>query len=142
MEERQARRHYKSLVDGGGGAVRQKWRRRRGKSLVKGHKMGRASAMVRSLCELEWGKRRKEGMGFDRQGGVRATVPKRKEKRGVRYGDEGKNREPTRVPGSEGVQCDKMRRVRHSAVATRERHTWAPPQMASAGHAVTATRRM
>jgi hypothetical protein len=45
---------------------------------VKGHKVGRASAMVRSLCELEWGKRRKEGMGFDWQGGVRATGPQRR----------------------------------------------------------------
>jgi hypothetical protein len=29
-------------------------------------------------------------------------VPTRKEKRGVRYGDEGRNREPTRVLGKEG----------------------------------------
>jgi hypothetical protein len=41
------------LVNGGGGVAHRKWRRRRGKSLVKGHEVGRASAMVRSLCELE-----------------------------------------------------------------------------------------
>jgi hypothetical protein len=79
--------------------------------------------MVRSLCELEWGKRRKEGMGFDWQGGVRATGPQRKRKRGVWYGNESENREPTRVPGSEGVLCDKTRRVRHNAMAARERYT-------------------
>jgi hypothetical protein len=41
-------------------------------------------------------------MGFNRQGGVRATGPQRKRKRGSRYGDEGENREPTRVPEKEG----------------------------------------
>jgi hypothetical protein len=40
-----------------------------------------------------------------------------------------------------GVLCDTMRKVRHNAAATRERHMWAPPQMASTGHVVTATRR-
>jgi hypothetical protein len=48
------------------------------------------------------GKRRKEGMGFARQGGVQTMVPKRRKGRGVRYGDKGENREPTRVLGKEG----------------------------------------
>jgi hypothetical protein len=61
MEERQARWHYKSLVDGGGGAVHRKWRRRREESLGEGHEVGRASAIVRSLCELEWEKGERRG---------------------------------------------------------------------------------
>jgi hypothetical protein len=48
------------------------------------------------------GQRRKEGTGFARPGGVRATGPQRKRKRGVWYRNESENREPTRVPGSEG----------------------------------------
>jgi hypothetical protein len=90
--------------------------------------IGRASTTVRSLCELEWGKR-------ERRGGVRSTrrrasddaKKKKKNRLGVRYGDESKNREPTRVPGIEGILCDTTRRVRHNAAATREWHTRAPP---------------
>jgi hypothetical protein len=42
------------------------------------HEVGRASAMALSQRELEWGKKGKEGMGFARRGGVRATASKRK----------------------------------------------------------------
>jgi hypothetical protein len=87
------------LVDGGGDAVHRK--RRRWESLG-GHKVGRASAMVRSLCELEWGKGERRGCGSLDQAACEQRGPKGKERGGVRYGDESENREPTRVPGSEG----------------------------------------
>jgi hypothetical protein len=45
-----------------------------------GHEVGNNSAKVRSLCELEWGKRRKEGTGFARQGGVRVMCLPEKER--------------------------------------------------------------
>jgi hypothetical protein len=48
------------LVDGGGGAAHQKWGWRGGESPV-GHKVGNNVAMVRSLCELEWGKGKRRG---------------------------------------------------------------------------------
>jgi hypothetical protein len=95
-----------SLVDGGGGTAHRKQRRRGGGSPV-GHKVGNNIAKVRSPCELEWGKRRKDGMGFARQGGVRATH-QREEKRervGVRYRDEGENESRQRCRGKRGVQC-------------------------------------
>jgi hypothetical protein len=66
---------------------------------------GKTAAMVRSLCELEWQK--EEGRGeLSRRGGVRATVPTRKEKReGVQNGSEDRNREPTGVPEKRDIQC-------------------------------------
>jgi hypothetical protein len=54
-------------MDGGSGATHRE-RRRRGKGSLVGHEVGNNIAMVRSLCELEWGKG---------------------ERRGVRYRDEG-----------------------------------------------------
>jgi hypothetical protein len=57
------------LVDGGGGTAHRKWGWHERESLV-GHKVENNVAMVRSLCELEWGKR---------------------ERRGVRYGNESEN---------------------------------------------------
>jgi hypothetical protein len=55
-------------------------------------------------------------------------VPKRKENRRVRYGDEGENRGPTRVPGTEGrtvrqeeasaAQCRGHTRAAHVGPAT------------------------
>jgi hypothetical protein len=59
MEERQACGIY-SLVDGGGGAAHQKRRRRGGGSPVR-HEVGNNITMVRSLCELEWGKGERKG---------------------------------------------------------------------------------
>jgi hypothetical protein len=55
-----------------------KWRQSGRESLVD-HEVGLASSMVRSLCELEWGKGERIGAGFARRGGGRATVPKRRE---------------------------------------------------------------
>jgi hypothetical protein len=66
--------------------------------------------------------------------------PKGKERGGgVRYGNESENREPTRVPGTEG------RTVRHDEASVAQRcghtraNTWVPPQTVFAEHAVTAT---
>lgn len=65
--------------------------------------------MVRSLCELEWGKGERRGWGSLDQAACEQRGPKGKERGGARYGDESENREPTRVPGSEGrtVRQDK-----------------------------------
>jgi hypothetical protein len=89
-------------VNGGGGAAHRKWRQRRGESLGKGHEVGRALAMVRSLCELEWGKGERRGRGSLDQAACEQRGPKGKERGGVWYRNESENREPTRVPGSEG----------------------------------------
>jgi hypothetical protein len=63
--------------------------------------VGRASAMVRSLCELEWGKgERRRWVHLARRRASNGALKKRKE--GVWYGDEGENRESTWVPRSEG----------------------------------------
>jgi hypothetical protein len=92
--------------------------------------------MVRFLCKLIGGKR-KEGMGFPQQGGVRTTCLQ--EKRGVWYEGKGRNREPTGVVGKEGRTMRGGWRVRRHAVATQARHMWAPPLTAFIEHAVTAT---
>jgi hypothetical protein len=141
MEERQARWHYKSLVDGGGGAVHREWGWRRGESL-RDHEVGRVSAMVRSLCELEWGKGERRGRGSLDQEACERWCLREKKIGGSGTGTRTKIEGRHGCREQRGVLCDKRRRVRHNAVATRERHMWAPPQMASAGHAVTATRRM
>jgi hypothetical protein len=65
--------------------------------------------MLRSLCELEWEKGDRRGRGSLGKEACEQRGPKGKERRGVRYGDEGENRELTWVPGTEGVLCDKMR---------------------------------
>jgi hypothetical protein len=69
-----------------------------------GHEVGNNIAMVRSPCELEWGKREKEGTGFARHRGARATH--RREKNawggGVWCGNGSENRELTSVLGKEG----------------------------------------
>jgi hypothetical protein len=59
------------------------------------------------------------GMGSAQRGGVRATVPKRRER--VWYGDEDGHQEPTRVLERRGSLCERMRRAWHNIVATRER---------------------
>ena len=54
--------------------------------------------MVRSLRELEWREEKEEGRGFARWGGVQMVVFPKEEKgegKGVRYGSEGRDREPT-----------------------------------------------
>jgi hypothetical protein len=64
--------------------------------------------MVRSLCELEWGKEKgRDGVRSARRR-VSNRDPKEK-KEGVRYRDESENRELARVPRTEGrtVRQDK-----------------------------------
>jgi hypothetical protein len=104
MEGRQARWHFIAWwtevavqCTGSGGDVEE--------SPV-GHKVGNNITMVRSLCELEWGKRRREGMELARRGGVRATVPTRKETRGGSgTGTRAKNESRQGCQGKRGVQC-------------------------------------
>jgi hypothetical protein len=68
-----------------------------------GHKVVGASAMVRSLCELEWEKGERRGRGsLGKEACGRRAYKKRKEREGVRYRNEGENREPTSMPGKEG----------------------------------------
>jgi hypothetical protein len=93
------------MVDRGGGVAHRKQRRRGGGSPV-GHEVGNNIAMVCSLRELEWGKKRK---GEDKVRSAKRRVsdtPTRKETRegGSGTGTRAKNREPTSVPGKEGVQ--------------------------------------
>jgi hypothetical protein len=57
------------MVDEGGGIAHRKRRRRGGGSPV-GHEVGNNIAMVCSLCELEWGKKRKGEDEVARQRGV------------------------------------------------------------------------
>jgi hypothetical protein len=64
------------------------------------HKVANIVAMVRSLCELEWGKRR--GWGSLGKEACKQRANKKKNERGVRYGNESENREPTSVLGKEG----------------------------------------
>jgi hypothetical protein len=85
------------------------------------HEVGNIIAMVRSLCELEWEKRKR---------------------RGVRYWDEGEKPRADEGAGKRGAYSARARRVRRHATAMRVRLTWASPPAASAGHAVTATRQM
>jgi hypothetical protein len=92
MEEKQARWQYKSLVDGGGDAVHQK--RRRWESLG-GHKVGRASALVRSLCELEWGKGERREHGSLGKEACDQRGPKGKERGGLVRERERKSRADT-----------------------------------------------
>jgi hypothetical protein len=98
--------------------------------------------MVRSLCELEWAK--EKGGDAVRSTRRRASngAPKEKKEGGSGTGTRARIESRHGCRDQRGVQCDKTRRVRHNAVVTRERHTWAPPQTASTGYAVTATRRM
>jgi hypothetical protein len=106
-----------------------------------GHKVRKTSAKVRSLCELEWGKRERRGQNsLDEEACERRCLPKKRGR--VRYGDEGRNREPTRVPGKERCTVQGVRRVRRHAVATLAWHTWAPPPTVSAERAVIATRQV
>ena len=98
--------------------------------------------MVRSLRErVEGGiKERREGL-LD-EGGVRAAVsPKEERREGVRYGDEGEDQERTggrekekRTVHEDG-ECGTMSRT------CEDRVLMGPTPMASVGHAVTATRR-
>jgi hypothetical protein len=139
MEERQAMWHYKRLVDGGGGAVHREW------GGVEGNHWG----------ITRWGERQPwcapcaSLSGAKEKGGdwVRSTKRRasngaqRKRKRGSGTGTRAKIEGRHRCQEQRGVLCDKRRRVRHNAAATREWHTWAPPQMASAGHAMTVTPR-
>jgi hypothetical protein len=76
-----------------------------------GHEVGRALAMVRFLCELEWGKGERRGRGsLNKEACERQCLREEKEKGLSEYGDEGENREPTRTLGKEGrtVQQDEV----------------------------------
>jgi hypothetical protein len=130
MEERQTRWH---LQTGG----RRWWRSApkmeatwRGAPV--GHEVGNNSAMVRSLCKLEWGKKKRRGRGsLSKETCERHTSEKGNEREGVRYGDEGENREPTSVPGKEGRivqgrgECGAMPRpLEHDSRGSR--HRWLP----------------
>jgi hypothetical protein len=70
-----------------------------------GHKVGRASAIVRSLCELEWGKGERRGWGSLDQAACEQRGPKGKEREG------GPVREQERKPradtgaGIRGAYC-------------------------------------
>jgi hypothetical protein len=95
-------------------------------------------ALYASLCE-----EKEKGLGrgsLDEEAGER-RCPKEEKDGEVQYGDEGESRGPTRVQEKGGVTVQ-ARRVRHTAAATRERHTWAPPLMAFVRHAATVTRRV
>jgi hypothetical protein len=75
--------------------------------------------MVRSLRELEWGKGERTGWGsLGKEACERHTSEKGNERGGVRYGDEGENREPTSVSGKEGRTVQGARRVQRHATAT------------------------
>ena len=69
------------MANGGGGVAHQEveaaW-----KGTLAGHELGRVSAMVRSLHELEWRKEKGEEKGFARRGGVRAAMSQKKKKEG------------------------------------------------------------
>jgi hypothetical protein len=92
------------------------------------HEVGRASAMALSQRELEWGKKGKEGMGFARRGGVRATASKRKrEGRGSGTGARARLESRHRRREKEGGALhERTRRVRHHAAATREQGASGP----------------
>jgi hypothetical protein len=62
------------------------------------------------------GKRRKEEMGSLGKEACEQRGPKGKERGGVRYKDEGENREPTRVLGTEGCI------VRHNEASAAQCH--------------------
>jgi hypothetical protein len=95
--------------------------------------------MVRFLCELEWGK--KKGGDGVRSARRRASnwAPKEKKEGGFGTGMRAKIESRHGCRDQRGVLHDKTRRGRRNTAATRERHTWAPPQTASTGHAVTVT---
>jgi hypothetical protein len=116
MEEEQARWHYKSLVDGGGDVVHQKRRRWESLGVTRWGERRPWCAPCASLS----GAKEKGGDGVRSTRWRASNGPQRKRKRwGVRYGDESENREPTRVPGSEGHT------MRHdeSSAAQRRGHT-------------------
>ena len=83
------------VVNGGGGVVHRKvqaeWMEDTGC-----HEVGRVSTMVRSLHELEWREEKGEERGFAQRGRhVGGHVPKRENKRGVWYRNEGEDQEST-----------------------------------------------
>jgi hypothetical protein len=67
-----------------------------------GHEVGNNIAMVCSLRELEWGKGEMRGWDSCNKEMHERRCWQEKKREGVRYGDEGKNRELTSVPGKEG----------------------------------------
>ena len=64
--------------------------------------VGKNSAMVRSMRELEQMKDKGEGREFTRRGGVQATVfPREEKERGVQYRSEGR---VLMVPNTDGIR--------------------------------------
>jgi hypothetical protein len=100
-------------VDGGGGAAHQKWRRR-GRNHHGVTRWGERRPWCAPCASLS----REKEKGGDRVrsmvGHARDGAPKEK-KGGVRYGDKSENREPTRVPGTEGriVRQDEVSAAQH-----------------------------
>jgi hypothetical protein len=91
-----------------------------------GHEVGRASAMVRSLCELEWGKGERRGWGsLDKEECKRWCLREEKEG-GSGMGIRVKIESRQGCWEKRGVLCKRTRRVRHHAMATRVRHMWGP----------------
>jgi hypothetical protein len=85
--------------------------------------------MALSQRELEWGKKGKEGRGFARRGGVRATASKRKrEGRGGPVREQGRGSRADTGTGKKrrGALHERTRRVRHHAAATREQGASGP----------------
>ena len=117
-----------------------KWGQR-GKETLAVHEVGEAAAMVRSLRELEWREEKGGGEGI-RSTGRRASccVPQKKKKEGVRYADEGEDREPIGC-GKEGESalCECTKRVLHSQMIAERK--WVPISIASVGHVETVTQR-
>jgi hypothetical protein len=71
-----------------------------------GHEVGNNIAKVCSLCELGWGKKRKDGTGFARQGGVQTTCLQENEGAGgAGTGTRAKNESRQVRRGKRGVQC-------------------------------------
>jgi hypothetical protein len=74
-----------------------------GESLM-GHEVGNNIAMVRSLCELEWGKREKRGWGsLAKEACERHAYRKKNEREGVRYGNESEDSRADKRAGERGV---------------------------------------
>ena len=104
--------------------------------------MGIRSAMMRSLRKRAEGESKEGREGSLDEGGVRVVVsPKEERRKGVRYGDEGEDQERTggrenekRTVHEDG-ECGTMSRT------CEDRVLMGPTPTASAGHAVTATRR-
>jgi hypothetical protein len=135
MEEKQARWHLIA-----GGVAHRKWRRHRGESLGRVTRWGERRPWCAPCASLSGGKGERRGWGSIGKEACEQWGPKGKERGGSDTGTRARFERRHGCREQRGVLCDKTRRVRHNAAATREWHTWAPPQTVSVGHAVIATR--